>query len=165
MRDGLDDEYCDRLAQLFATVQDAFRRIHLVGTSLRSRRLRPAAGMIATATNPAGLHAATYIDLLSRGFNTAWDRASFEWHVRRPLNGQATDVAVRSNGSMLLAAAAYSYRDLIDRERTNAQGLYHGSGNHPANGTWPWALLGFATSRTRIVPPAWMQRLAGIHYA
>lgn len=62
--------------------------------------------------NPVWADAAAYIELLNLGFPGQWNRAAFEWYLRREFAGQRTDIAVRTDQFRIVSVAAYCYRQV-----------------------------------------------------
>jgi len=69
--------------------------------------------MISTHVNPPWLGPNDYVEFLNRCFPGTWNQESFHWYLRRCFGGQATDIAVRSDGTRLLAMVAVCYRRVL----------------------------------------------------
>jgi hypothetical protein len=68
--------------------------------------------MITTQVNPSWLEPSAYVDFLNSGFPGQWDRASFDFYVRRAFSGQPSDIGIRAEGERILAGVSYCYREL-----------------------------------------------------
>jgi hypothetical protein len=87
---------------------------------------------ITTEINPPWISASTYVDFLNRVYPKQWDRASFEWYLRRPFNGRGADIVVRSCGGTLLASMAIAHRQVDDGTgRPVAVGVISGAATLP----------------------------------
>ena len=68
--------------------------------------------MTVTELNPTWLDPDRYIEFLNRGFRGQWDRASYDFYLRRSFAGKPTDIGVRAVGSEVLSGVSFCYRQL-----------------------------------------------------
>jgi hypothetical protein len=69
--------------------------------------------MIQTQINPAWIGPELYVEFLNHCFPGTWSLNSFHWYLSRRFAGRSTDIAVRTDGSRLLAMVAVCYRRVL----------------------------------------------------
>jgi hypothetical protein len=62
--------------------------------------------MIQTHLNPAWLDGDRYVELLNQAFPGTWNRAAFDWYLRRTFRGVRPDILVRTSGAELVSGLA-----------------------------------------------------------
>ena len=65
-----------------------------------------------THVDPPWLDPESHRLFLNRIFPGQWDRASYEWYIRRAFNGRKNEVVVRAEGRQILSAMTLCYRQI-----------------------------------------------------
>ncbi len=65
-----------------------------------------------THLSPTWLDRDTYVAFLNRVFPGQWNCRAYEWYLRRPFNGVASDILVRADGTRIVSGMGMSHRQI-----------------------------------------------------